>query len=384
MKGKAKRLLAILLTIAMCMSNIVIVSASGTTAEISSRGTNSEYTGEKEAVKEEDYEDVSFEHTFKIQNEWEKHYNAEMTLKNTNDSKMENWEVAFMYDGEIKNIWNAKIVSHYDNVYVIKNAGWNQDINAGEQVTFGFTVQYEGEKPEEPCNLDMQRISEQVVAGCDIKFKQFTKYENKIQGQIEITNTSDSYIEDWSFEFESNFEIVDIWNAKVYEQDYESGEGNPTQIYYNLDNMGYNQSIEPGQTINFGFIGVLLEDDDGKVENKSLHQLTVYPYENEDELDEDDCIWEGDEEDGDSMSVVDDEIFDEDDYDRMEEDELAAEVDKKGSVRLFSNSGSARAATLSSETGKKSGDKISYYVYGLPHKRQVQTWYLIQVYGGDF
>lgn len=42
----------------------------------------------------------------------------------------------------------------------------------------------------------------------------------------------------------------------------------------------------------------------------------------DDEVDEDDCIWEGDEDEDedDSMSVVDDEIFDEDDYDRMDEE----------------------------------------------------------------
>ena len=60
---------------------------------------------------------------------------------------------------------------------------------------------------------------------------------------------------------------MDIWNAKVYEENFESDEeDHPTDAHYSLANMGYNQSIEPGQTINFGFIGELLEGSDAKLE----------------------------------------------------------------------------------------------------------------------
>ena len=132
---------------------------------------------------------------------------------------------------------------------------------------------------------------------------------------------------------------MDIWNAKVYEENFESDndKDHPTAAHYCLTNMGYNQSIEPGQTMNFGFIGELLENDDAKFENETLYQLTVYPYEEDEELNEDDCIWEGDMEDDVPMSVVEDEIFDEDDYDRVEEDELAKEVDTEEAVQLFAN-----------------------------------------------
>lgn len=74
------------------------------------------------------------------------------------------------------------------------------------------------------------------------------------------------------------------------------------------------------------------------------------------------------------MSVVEDEVFDEDDYDRMEEDALAAEADREETIQLFTNNRSVSTTALSNKSGRKKGDKISYYVYGLPHKRQVQTW----------
>lgn len=364
MKLKGKRLLTIILAIAICMSNMMGASISRATTESDAKETI--YAEDENVIKEEDYDDISFDYAFKVQSEWENHYTAEMTLKNTGKNEIGNWEIAFVYDGEIENIWHAKIVSHYDNVYVIKNAGWNQNINADGQVTFGFTAKFDGQKPEEPCSVDMQRVSEQVFDNCNIEFKQFTKYENKIQGQVEITNTSENYIEDWSFEFECNFKIVDIWNAKVYEENFESDdEDNPTVAHYSLTNMGYNQSIEPGQTINFGFIGELLEGNDAKFENETLYQLIVYPYEEGEELNEDDCIWEGDVEDDAPMSVVEDEVFDEDDYDRVGEDELAEEEDTEEAVQLFASNRSVSTAALSNTSGKEEGDKISYYVYGL-------------------
>lgn len=216
MKFRRKKLLAIILAIAICMSNMMGTSVSRAAAESAAEETI--YAEDADVIKEEDYDDISFDYAFKVQSEWENHYTAEMTLKNTGKDEIGNWETAFVYDGEIENIWHAKIVSHYDNVYVVKNVGWNQNINAGGQVTFGFTAKFDGHKPEEPCSVDMQRVSEQVFDNCNIEFKQFTKYENKIQGQVEITNTSENYIEDWSFDFECNFKIVDIWNAKVYEE----------------------------------------------------------------------------------------------------------------------------------------------------------------------
>ena len=138
MKLRRKKLLAIILATAICMSNMMGTSVSRAATESDNEET---IYAEDENVIKEDYDDVSFDY------------------------------------GDIENIWNAKIVSHYDNVYVIKNAGWNQNINASGQVTFGFTAKFDGHKPEEPCSVDMQRVLERVFDNCNIEFKQFTKYD---------------------------------------------------------------------------------------------------------------------------------------------------------------------------------------------------------------
>lgn len=39
----------------------------------------------------------------------------------------EDWEIKIPADFEIKNIWNAKVVSEQDSEYVIHNADWNHN-----------------------------------------------------------------------------------------------------------------------------------------------------------------------------------------------------------------------------------------------------------------
>jgi hypothetical protein len=42
--------------------------------------------------------------------------------------------------GTISSIWNATLVSHVGNHYVIQDAGYNTSQGAGESVTIGFNA----------------------------------------------------------------------------------------------------------------------------------------------------------------------------------------------------------------------------------------------------
>ena len=48
------------------------------------------------------------------------------------------WTVAFDASATITSIWNAQIVSHVGNHYVVSNAAWNGQVAAGQAVSFGF------------------------------------------------------------------------------------------------------------------------------------------------------------------------------------------------------------------------------------------------------
>lgn len=48
------------------------------------------------------------------------------------------WTVAFDASFDITNIWNAELVSHVGDHYVVRNAAWNGLVGAGQEASFGF------------------------------------------------------------------------------------------------------------------------------------------------------------------------------------------------------------------------------------------------------
>jgi len=76
--------------------------------------------------------------TFTNTSDWGTGFTANMTITNTGTSTMNGWTLAFDLPANITNIWNAVIVSHVGNHYVIKAASYNGTIAPGGSVTLGF------------------------------------------------------------------------------------------------------------------------------------------------------------------------------------------------------------------------------------------------------
>ena len=74
---------------------------------------------------------------YSIVNSWGAGFTAEMKVK-TEDAGLDGWTVSFDAPFTIINIWNAEIVSHTGNHYVVRNAAWNSLVSQGQAVSFGF------------------------------------------------------------------------------------------------------------------------------------------------------------------------------------------------------------------------------------------------------
>lgn len=61
-----------------------------------------------------------------------------ISITNNSDSILEDWILEFDYDRDITSIWNGEIRSHEGNHYIIKNSGYNSNINAKETISFSF------------------------------------------------------------------------------------------------------------------------------------------------------------------------------------------------------------------------------------------------------
>ncbi|HEY0805248.1 MAG TPA: Calx-beta domain-containing protein, partial [Pseudonocardiaceae bacterium] len=69
---------------------------------------------------------------------WSGGFNADVTVHN--DGAAASWQIAIDMPYQITNIWNATIVSHDANGYVIAGAAWNGQIAHDGQTDFGFTA----------------------------------------------------------------------------------------------------------------------------------------------------------------------------------------------------------------------------------------------------
>ena len=76
--------------------------------------------------------------TTAITNDWGSGFTANVTVKNTGTTAVDTWTLKLKTPVDISNIWNAKIVSHSDDTYLLNDAGWNRTIAPGQEVTFGF------------------------------------------------------------------------------------------------------------------------------------------------------------------------------------------------------------------------------------------------------
>ncbi len=105
----------------------------------------------KEADKE------IYETDYVVTSNWEEIYmQSAFTIKNTGESVIEDWTISFAYAGEITEIWNAEILSRQSGCYIIKNAGHNQNIGSGLDISFGF--QAEGEIGAEPTDIHLYTV----------------------------------------------------------------------------------------------------------------------------------------------------------------------------------------------------------------------------------
>lgn len=210
----------------------------------------SEDSGDVDEIKEsivlhDVYEGDGFKVYFDVTDSWSGGYNALIKIENISDQNIDNWMMTFEYAGEISNIWNANISSRDGNRYTVKNAGWNQDIEPGQNVEFGISSQedYQGVPGEYKIIGTIQENDENEY---DVIYKVESDWGSGFTASVAITSHSAETIEDWILEFDYDRNITNIWNAEIVEH-----EGH----HYVLKNKGYNANITKNQTINIGFNG---------------------------------------------------------------------------------------------------------------------------------
>jgi len=75
---------------------------------------------------------------FHVSSDWGSGFTGSLDFKNSGANALSGWRVEFDFAGQITSIWDAKVVSHTGNHYVIENASYNGSVAAGAAMSFGF------------------------------------------------------------------------------------------------------------------------------------------------------------------------------------------------------------------------------------------------------
>ena len=75
---------------------------------------------------------------YRLESEWDDGFTSSIVIYNNSNSTIEDWLLEFDYDRTITEIWNGEIISHNDGHYIIKNAGYNSNINKDDNIIIGF------------------------------------------------------------------------------------------------------------------------------------------------------------------------------------------------------------------------------------------------------
>lgn len=109
-------------------------------------------------------EEKQYEIAYTVVNEWDGHASIEAEIRNRMEKDMEDWQLDFCFQGEIKNIWNADILSHAGNHYEIENKEYNAIIPSQGSVKFGFEAEYKDGSITLPQTERLESAGEGMVA----------------------------------------------------------------------------------------------------------------------------------------------------------------------------------------------------------------------------
>ena len=98
---------------------------------------------------------------FKVTSDWGSAFNGEISITNNAEETIEDWTLKFDFDKNIERFWTAEILEHEGDHYVIKNAGYNANIEPGQTLRLGFGGN-PGNVESEPENYVLNQVVQEI------------------------------------------------------------------------------------------------------------------------------------------------------------------------------------------------------------------------------
>ncbi|MEZ5351604.1 MAG: cellulose binding domain-containing protein [Bryobacteraceae bacterium] len=171
--------------------------------------------------------------TYRTTSDWGAGFNGQITVKNDAAVPLRAWQVDFDFARKIENIWDARIVERSGNRYRVRSAGWNDSIEPGQSVSFGFTGS-PGEVKEGPANAVVVAGSEGAPGATPVPpaptpgstganaiaaIRETGRWTGGFSATITITNRSATQeIRRWTLRFRLDASIDSAWGG-TYRRD---------------------------------------------------------------------------------------------------------------------------------------------------------------------
>ena len=201
---------------------------------------------------------------YAVTNEWFGNQNVNVTLTNTSDESILNWALGYDANGEISGIWNGYVYSKSDEDYIIKNSGYNYEIEPYHSVNFGYTLS--GNELEAPEHFELCSKRVDKASGYDVKLNVTGDWGDSFQAELIVTNTSDAPLEAWKVDFDSNFEIGNLWNGKIIESNDDG---------YSIASCMWTNPIASGESTVIGFTASKESTEIPAVSNIRLSEVVI-------------------------------------------------------------------------------------------------------------
>ena len=189
---------------------------------------------------------------YAVVNDWGSGLQAKVTVSYDGAKPTDGWVLEFDYDRTINNIWNAAIVSHQGDHYIVKDAGYNDNISPGQLLVVGFTAGA-GQAGDGLTNVVFRDAAtaqpapppSPAAGQATATFTVTNDWHSGFQAQVTIANSGTAVITDWTLAFDFPHEITSIWNAAIA-----SHQGN----HYVVEHASYNADVAAGGEVSFGFV----------------------------------------------------------------------------------------------------------------------------------
>ena len=120
--SKMKQIISCIMTIVLSLS---LVTAPSVRAE--SPGTTT-------------YQYDGYSIDYQVKSHWDGNQTVEVKIANTGTEPILNWAVKYDAGGIITDLANAEIYKQTDNLYILKNSGYNYEILPDQSTSFNYTV----------------------------------------------------------------------------------------------------------------------------------------------------------------------------------------------------------------------------------------------------